>query len=264
MIKTESWQVQALRVYLRVAMFGQLHGLSEETRATLQRVIDNRPDAKEAEALGKVVQVRSRMQNSLREIAIEDYGTGSGNSRRRTVGSVHRSSAVPHWWGVFLFRLVRELKPKRVLELGANLGVSGAYIQSALCLNGGFTHFTTIEGDPTLASIARESLDSVGKGSSEVVVGRFQDVLPSVLKQKESIDLVFIDGHHEYKPTLEYFDRIKPFLSAKGTVVFDDVYFWSRPVRKAWKEIVRKHPTATAIDLAKFGILFCDGFLQPT
>lgn len=264
MISVDSWQTRALRVYLRVAMSGQARGLPAEVRGVLQRVVDYQSNEEEAQALEQIVRIRRRLYDAVREIAVEDYGAGSGKSRLRTVRSIFRTSAIPHWWGVFLFRLVRELRPGRVLELGANLGVSGAYIKSALGLNGDSGFFTTIEGDPTLASIAGETIGSVAGGTCEVVVGRFRDMLPSILNKTKPIDLVFIDGHHEYAPTLEYFDHIKPFLSPKGTVVFDDVYFWSRPVRRAWKEIVKKHPMAGSFDLAKFGLLFSGGFQQPT
>ena len=107
-----------------------------------------------------------------------------------------------------------------------------------------------------LASIARETLHLIGAESCEVVPGRFRDVLPAVLQRSSALDLVFIDGHHEYQPTLDYVDQIKPCLSEKGAIVFDDVYLWSRQVRKAWKRIIRTHPNACPIDLAKFGILF--------
>ena len=256
MKKADSWEVDALRLYLRTVMSRQLRDLENGTRETFRRVIDKTPDSTEVEALEKILRIRERLQSSQREIMLEDHGAGARESKhQRTVSSIHQSSAVPHWWGVFLFRLVRELKPKTVLELGANLGVSGAYIQSALDLNGGESRFTTIEGDPTLASLARETLDSIGNGNRDVVLGRFQDVLQPVLDGAGRIDLVFIDGHHEYRPTLDYFERIRPSLSRKATVVFDDIYLWSRPVRRAWKEIVRTYPESRPIDLAKFGIL---------
>ncbi len=256
MQKADSWQVAALRLYLRTVMSGQLRGLEKEAQEPYRRVIDKTPDSREKDAFEKILQIRECLQNSRQEIVLEDYGAGAKMpQRKRTVGSIHDSSAVPHWWGVFLFRLVRELKPKTVLELGANLGVSAAYIQSALDLNGGASRFTTIEGDPTLASLARQTLDAVGKGDRDVVLGRFQDVLQPVLDRIGRVDLVFIDGHHEYGPTLDYFERVRPYLSGNAAVVFDDVYFWSRPVRRAWKEIVRKYFGSPSIDLAKFGIL---------
>src|SRR3990172_12071645 len=184
MKKADSWEVDALRLYLRTVMSRQLRDLENGTRETFRRVIEKTPDSTEVEDIEKILRIRERLQNSQRKIMLEDHGAGARESKhQRTVSSIHQSSAVPHWWGVFLFRLVRELKPKTVLELGANLGVSGAYIQSGLDLNGGPGRFTTIEGDPTLASIARETLDSLGKGKGEVVHGRFQDALLPVLKQ---------------------------------------------------------------------------------
>jgi len=257
MMKVYSWQVDALWLYLRMVMSSQLRGLDAEAQASLKRVIEKQPDETEIEALKNIVSIRSRLHDSHQEIDLKDYGAGSGRMpSRRTVGSIHQSSAVPHWWGVFLFRLVRELRPQRVLELGTNLGVSAAYIQSAMILNGNAGRFVTIEGDPTLVSIARETLDLVGQGDRDVVLGRFQDVLSGVLERSSPFDLVFIDGHHEYQPTLKYFDQIKPFLSESGVTVFDDVYLWSRPVRKAWNQIIKTHPQALPVDLAKFGILF--------
>lgn len=256
MNKAETWQVDALRLYLRSVMARQLGGLEEEKKAAFGRVIEKRSDAAESETLERILRIRERLAKSHQAIALEDYGAGAGKSpRQRTVGSIHRTSAVPHWWGVFLFRLVRELRPGRVVELGANLGVSAAYIQSALSLNGNEGRLITVEGDPTLAAIAQETLAAAGNSKGEVVLGRFQDVLQTVLERMKPVDLVFIDGHHEYGPTLDYFERIRPFLAEGSCVVFDDVYLWSRPVRRAWKEIVKKHPESHPIDLAKFGIL---------
>jgi len=97
----------------------------------------------------------------------------------------------------------------------------------------------------------------VGVANREVVRGHFQDVLPAVLQRSGELDLAFIDGHHEYQPTLDYFHQIQPFLSERGVMVFDDVYPWSRPVRRAWNRINKTAPQGKAIDLAKFGILFC-------
>ena len=211
----------------------------------------------ECSQMNAILERRVEFAHSSRTIAVQDYGTGVTSSPEsgRSVRSIHAGSAIPHRWGVFLYRIARALAPRNVLELGTNLGISGAYLRSALDKNGGKGLLVTIEGDPSLAAIADETIRSLSHGETVVLTGRFQDQLPAALDRLGSVDMVFLDGHHEYEATLGYFEMIRPHLTPNACVVFDDVYLWSRPVRRAWKQLVFRNPSAIAIDLAKLGIL---------
>ena len=64
-----------------------------------------------------------------------------------------------------------------------------------------------------------------------VITGRFQDVLDDTLADLREVDYVFIDGHHDEKATLDYFNRIYPFLSKNAIVLFDDIS-WSEGMKR--------------------------------
>lgn len=223
----------------------------------LANAADLEMTAEECSQMNAILQRRAEFAHSSRTIAVQDYGTGisSPPGNGRSVRSIHSGSSIPHRWGVFLFRIVRTLAPRNVLELGTNLGVSGAYLRSALDMNGGEGLLVTMEGDPSLAAIAEKTIQSVSHGETVVLTGRFQDRLPAALERLGSVNMAFLDGHHEYDATLRYFEMIRPHLAPDACVVFDDVYLWSRPVRRAWKHLVFGNPSAIAVDLAKLGML---------
>lgn len=224
----------------------------EKLMRSLHAAAELRCNPEELHVLSSIVALRKELAADTHQVVMEDYGTGK-TGRRVSISTIHRTSAIPHPWGLFLFRLVREWKPRRVLELGTNLGVSSCYMCAALDLNANEGRFLTIEGDPTLASVARKNIGRISDSPVDVVQGRFQDVLPEALDVLGSVDLVFIDGHHDEEPTYSYFQTIRPYLTGDGIAVFDDVYPLS-PVRRAWKRIVNQ-TAAFAADLIKIGIV---------
>lgn len=180
----------------------------------------------EVRLLDSVEAMRLRYKEDFTSIDIQDSGAGNLIGRRkprRTVASIVKSSAISPSWGIILFRLVRFLRPRSVLELGTNLGISAGYILSALTINGQDGRLVTVEGDPTLAGKAREQVDRLAPGRCRVVNARFQDVLPTLVGEMKPIDLAFIDGHHEYDATIANFEWIRPGLSEGACVLFDDV-----------------------------------------
>ena len=196
---------------------------------------------------------------------MQDFGAGTQTGplasltkpTERRIAEIYERAAATPAWGRFLFRLVRALKPRRVLELGTNLGASAAHIVAALQHNrqegGEEGHLVTLEGDPTLASIAREHLAPPGRAT--VVTGRFADTLPDVLNEHGPFDLVFLDGHHEEAATLQYFALIRPHLTRGACVAFDDIEP-TRRVRRAWKQIVAVEPSSGHVDLLGLGLWF--------
>lgn len=252
------WQSQILSVALRWAIRSQTKN-AQNRRAFFMSLAGNHLSDEEERALRRVMIMREKLESDHRKIAVHDYGTGGRHGgdeiAHRSVSSIYRASAIPHWWGILLFRFVRMAKPRTIVELGTNLGVSSAYIQSALDLNKG-GHLSTVEGDPAIAAIAGEALAEACSGAPEITLGTFAGVLSKVLSSPKDVDLAFIDGHHEFEPTVRYFDMLEPYLSPGAAVIFDDIYLWSRPVRKAWNEIVRRSDGGFALDLAKLGIFF--------
>jgi predicted O-methyltransferase YrrM len=225
------------------------------------------PDEAEAEAT--VDALRRDLAADGRSLLVRDHGAGTrglvsaeAKPPARRVADVYRRAAASPGWGRFLFRLVRGLRPTRVLELGTSLGVSAAHLALALALNdrerGTRSRLVTVEGDPGLAALARGHLARAGvAGRVAVVEGRFADVLPGVLAAHGPFDLAFLDGHHEEAATLAYWRTLGPHLAPGACVAFDDVEP-GRPVRRAWTRIAREETAAgaEAVDLLGLGLLF--------
>ncbi|MEM0964507.1 MAG: class I SAM-dependent methyltransferase, partial [Bacteroidota bacterium] len=172
-------------------------------------------------------------------------------------------------WGRFLFGLVRGLRPKRVLELGTNLGVGAAHLSAALALNeqerGPAGDLVTLEGAPALAARAAGALARLGHRVGDedgcrvrVVVGPFTETLEAAVDPARPFDLVFIDGHHEAEAALAYLDVIRPALSDGAVVILDDVEP-GRSVRQAWLQLRETNPRAPAVYLVKYGLLVYRG-----
>jgi predicted O-methyltransferase YrrM len=164
-------------------------------------------------------------------------------------------AAIPHAWGVFLFKLVRSLRPIRVLELGTSLGVSASYLQHALSLNGRASQLVTMEGDAALCRIARDMLVELPHVTTEVVEGPFASTLPAVASNLAPVELAFIDGHHETEATLSYFQTLLDFAGGNAVMVFDDIEPFRRGVSSAWKVIRSHRRVGAAFHLVKMGIV---------
>jgi predicted O-methyltransferase YrrM len=156
-------------------------------------------------------------------------------------------------WGDVLFQLVRVLQPTAVLELGTCVGMSGAYLASAMRINNK-GHLYTLEGMPDSASVARETFSALGVSERvTIIVGRFNDTLGDAFKHAP-YNLAFIDGHHEGDATVEYFQKIKPNMTGRSFLIFDDID-WSRGMQAAWKFITQDRDVRDHVAIMGWGIL---------
>jgi predicted O-methyltransferase YrrM len=216
----------------------------------------------------RVENLRADMTASEDEFVRHDYGAGGSTSTRtrsemeagvpteETLGHFARKASKPRFWCLFLFRLVRTAEPHTCIEMGAAVGISGAYQAAALALNGSGT-LTSLEGDPTLAKITRGNFERLGLDHADVVPGRFDQTLRNVLTERQPVDYVFVDGHHDHDATLEYFELILPFLSDSAILVFDDVA-WSAGMKKAWASIAGDARVTATVDLGQIGVCIVD------
>lgn len=152
----------------------------------------------------------------------------------------------------FLFKLIREFKPSLCLELGTACGFSAAYQATALELNCK-GKIITMEGSESLSLLAKNNFESLNLKRIEVITGRFQDTLNNTLRKNQSLDFVFIDGHHDKNATLNYFKQIMPNLNDNSIIIFDDIS-WSSGMKEAWKIIRTNKNLKVSIDLYKIGI----------
>jgi predicted O-methyltransferase YrrM len=155
-------------------------------------------------------------------------------------------------YGSLMHRLVRDFAPKNCLELGTCLGISTAYIASALKLNG-TGRLVTLEGSPARSKYAESVLSMMNLPDIDFVVGPFNQTLEPLLEKYQSIDFCYIDGHHDGDATIGYFDKISPVMSDGAIVVIDDIT-WSVDMKRAWNTIREKQEIALIVDTYMMGI----------
>lgn len=153
----------------------------------------------------------------------------------------------------FLYCLVRALESRCVLELGTNVGISSAYLASALDRVGAGGGLITLDASPYRQRLAVQNHERLGLPGITYVQGLFADTLDSVLAECGEIDLAFIDGHHLYQPTLDYLNAIIPHASGDCVFVFDDIR-WSDGMQRAWTEIRTDPRFGLVLDLQSVGL----------
>jgi len=185
-------------------------------------------------------------------LSITDLGAGSKKTKAnvRRISSIVKNAAVSQPFGRLLAELVREYKCETIIELGTSLGVGTSYLAAKSS-----TTVYTIEGCPNISEFAQNELRQFS--NINFFVGEFSSQLNTVLKLSGPPDLVYIDGNHTYKATMDYFNFFLKYAHPKTILVFDDIH-WSSGMEKAWSEIIEAKEVSVSIDLFRMGIVFLD------
>jgi predicted O-methyltransferase YrrM len=249
-------------------LYGESNLSSKSLANALRAALENSVTPEEKAWVDRIESLRKELNSSRTEISIVNYGAGSpdldltdeemyqGRVITRTIGDVCQGDSKPYLWSLLLFKLIREFRPSTCLELGTCLGISTACQAAALKLNQQ-GRIVTLEGAESLASLARQHFQTLGLNNVGVVVGRFQDTLDKVLNEHGPIDYAFIDGHHDEKATLTYFNQIFPFLSERAVLVFDDIS-WSSGMKRAWSSLETDERVKISVNLLSLGICIVD------
>ncbi|MBI9053571.1 MAG: class I SAM-dependent methyltransferase [Bacteroidales bacterium] len=234
----------------------------------IQAARKNEWSDEEMQALQTIIDLRSHYSETKDTVSISDYGFGSADDKRTEeqmlegvvktsqVSQVYKNASSSKKWGELMFRIIRAYKPLSCFELGTCLGISAAYGALALKLNNN-GEFITLEGATELARIADKSLRKFKLDNFSIIEGKFQDNLPSLLKKYNDIDFVFIDGHHEEKATLNYFEMFYTSLNNPAIIIFDDIN-WSAGMNKAWQKIKNDVRINWTIDFYFRGVCYID------
>jgi predicted O-methyltransferase YrrM len=204
-------------------------------------------------AFNEIEGIRSALKKNHSTIKITDFGAGSSinKSNERKISDVITHSAKTPKLGQIMFRLINQFKPENMLELGTSFGVSACYqIGSNKSAN-----FTTLEGCPETAKIAKKVLSNFKAEHVKIKIGDFAKTLPEVLNSYDQLDYVFFDGNHQKEPTIEYFQKCLEMAHENSIFVFDDIH-WSKGMEEAW-EYIKSHPKVTfTIDIFWIGLVF--------
>jgi len=199
-----------------------------------------------------VESLRARMLLSEDVIETQDFGTGKNQYPiRRKVSFIARRFSAPRRCAQLLFRLADHFNPEYILEAGTSLGITTAYLASA----NSHAKVFTLEGCPETARLAQTNFRLLKLSNITLLIGEFNETLPKALEQMPRVDLVYLDGNHRRKPTIDYFNLCMTKTTDRSVVILDDIH-WSREMEQAWDDL-KKDPRVTAsIDLFHLGILF--------
>jgi predicted O-methyltransferase YrrM len=207
--------------------------------------------------INRIEEERNSLLKNNSLITITDLGAGSRilKSNTRTIKSIAKTSLKPKKWARLLYNIHAHFKPKTSIELGTSLGITTSYISLAM----GDNTLHTIEGSEAVYKIANEVFKNLGLKNIKNHLGNFDTVLPKLVAEiksaKNKIDILYIDGNHQYAPTVNYFETCIPLLHNNSIVIFDDIH-WSKEMEEAW-EYAKTHESITiTIDLFFIGIVF--------
>jgi len=185
------------------------------------------------------------------------YGIFNSTATKQ-VKEIYEIAASPKVWGELLYFLTKNSQSKKVLEIGTNVGVSGAYILNGMKQSNELFKFITMEGLDQLCSLSNEQFSKItSKNNFYIVPGLYDNTFPKLVDTENDFDLLFIDGNHQKKPTLEYFEELKKCIKDKAIFIFDDIYF-NMEMTEAWETIIDDESVTYSIDLYKWGIVIID------
>ena len=192
------------------------------------------------------------MQNK-NTIEVTDFGAGSRvfKSNKRQIAQIARTAGISPKRAQLLFRIVNYFKPDSILEIGTSLGLA----TSALSLGNSKASIITLEGCPETAKQAQLQLQKFNCNNVESVVTEFKNYLEICNLKSAICNLIYFDGNHSKKATLEYFQLLLPTITNETVWIFDDIH-WSAEMEEAW-EIIKNHPKVTvSIDTFQWGLIF--------
>jgi len=187
-------------------------------------------------------------------VKTDDYGAGSkaGNSAEWTISSIARNASTRRKYGRILARMVAYFRPACIIELGTSLGASTSYLVLNLMDS---SRLYTIEGAKSLLNFAQLNNEYFNTEKIVAINGNFDSALPDLLKQLDTVDLVYLDGNHRKEPTIKYFELLLPKLNNESVLIFDDIH-WSEEMEDAWNYIKSHQSVKLSLDFFQIGIIF--------
>lgn len=247
-------RIFSLIAYLRyLNKSGTRHSVHSPFVYTLvDEVFRNRQDH---QVFADIRALRHKLLRKSQVIEITDFGSGADHKdyshRFERVSSIVQHSSVNERYGRLLFRLVEYFKPQTIIELGTSIGLSTLYMAMA----NSEAQIFTIEGCTTKSEQATANFNILQVSNIVQHIGRFDIVLPDVIRQAGKLDFAFIDGNHTYEATIANFKSLLSIANNNTVFVFDDIH-WSAGMQKAWDEIIDKERVTVSIDLFRMGIVF--------
>ncbi len=196
---------------------------------------------------------RNELLQNKNTISVTDFGAGSRvfKSNIRQISKIAETAGISPKRAQLLYRIVHYFQPETVLEIGTSLGLA----TSTLALGNPKAKIITLEGCPNTIAVAKIQLQKFNCNTIECIETDFLSYLQNCQQKTESYQLIYFDGNHSKKATLDYFELLLPTITNETVWIFDDIH-WSADMEAAW-EIIKNHPKVTvSIDTFQWGLVF--------
>lgn len=198
-------------------------------------------------------EVRKQLLKNQSVIEITDFGSGSQifKDNKRKISDIAKHGISKRKFSELFFKLVNFSNAQTIVELGTSLGLNTLYLAKA----NSKSQVYTIEGCPELYKFSSRLFKQQNAGNIKSINATFERALPELLDSLQKIDLLYIDGNHQYESTLNYFKLALQKKHGHSVFIFDDIN-WNEEMQKAWEDI-KNHPEVTlSLDLFYVGIIF--------
>ena len=198
-------------------------------------------------------QYRNSLFKNKNTIEVTDFGAGSKvfKTNTRVISKIAKTAGISSKRAKLLYRITNYFQPDSILEIGTSLGLA----TSTLSLGNKNAKITTIEGCPETLRQCQLQLQKFNIKNVKTINTKFEEYLTTQNLQPTTYNLIYLDGNHSKKATLEYFELLLPTIINETVWIFDDIH-WSAEMEEAW-EMIKKHPKVTVtIDTFQWGLVF--------
>ncbi|MDI6051030.1 class I SAM-dependent methyltransferase [Flavobacterium sp. XS2P24] len=205
--------------------------------------------------------ILKKYRNSLlannNTIEVTDFGAGSKvfKSNTRVISKIAKTAGISPKRSELLFRITHYFQPDTILEIGTSLGLATSALSLGSRSVGIKAKIITLEGCPETAKQAQLQFQKFNFNTIRSEITEFSTYLQNCTLNTEHFSLIYFDGNHSKKATLDYFELLLPTITNETVWIFDDIH-WSPEMEEAW-EIIKKHPKVTVtIDTFQWGLVF--------
>lgn len=189
--------------------------------------------------------------NNTIEVTDFDADSKVFKSNTTVISKIAKTAGISSKRAELLFKITNYFQPESILEIGTSLGIA----TSALSLGNSKAKITTLESCPNTMAIARSQFQLFHFNNVNPIVTEFSSYLDDLRLSTFDFKLIYFDGNHSMKATLDYFEVLLPTVTNETVWIFDDIH-WSPEMEETWK-IIKKNPKVTVtIDTFHWGLVF--------
>lgn len=186
-------------------------------------------------------------------IEITDFGAGSKvfKSNKRQISKIAKTAGITRKRAKLLFRIVNYFQPSTILEIETSLGLA----TTALSLGNKNATIITLEDCPNTIHQCQLQLQKFNINNVDLVVEEFSEYFKKANRKPQTQDLIYFNGNHSKKITLDYFELLSDTTTNDSVWIFSNIH-QSKEMEKTWENI-KTHPKVTVtIDTFQWGLVF--------